>query len=290
MVNIGLKQKKRLSYAGLAIVSILAFVLGLILTFPALLLTNPLGILNFVIIGVIPVLIVASFMQIWTNQDKWIKIGQGDAMGVIELNSTGVGTIYPAIMKKYPEGGITLVTDTGIKEERVYDRNLIHRIVPAKFFAKIGFKKSSPELKNPDIVNLEVPSSRFDQYQFNIDGRSFLVRDAVTGVFFTKDMLNEHEKELTEKNLSANELWEVRKMSKEMEALTSHMMNQLGDTIGGILSNPYFTILIVVVVVIILAFVAMTYGPGLLQSLGFLKPAATQAATTAAPQIIGAKP
>lgn len=288
MVNIGLRQKKLMSYAGLGIVSILAFFLSFFLSFPLELMLNPLGVLSFVIIAIIPILIVASFMQIWTNQDKWIKVAQGDAMGVIELNSTGVGTIYPAVMKKYPEGGVTLVTNIGVQEERVYDRNLIQRIIPG-LGGKIGFKKSKPELVEPDIVNLEVPAKRFDQYSFNIEGRTFLIRDAVTGTFFTKGLLSDHEKGLIEDNLAMNELYEARKLADKFDKLTTHMSNQLGDTLSGILNNPYFGILVIVVVVIIVAFIAMNYLPGLLQSLGLIKPAV---ATTvqSAPQIIGAKP
>ena len=100
-----------------------------------------LGMLGFPLFGIflwgaVIAVILAIVGFIATGQNPWIKAIQGDAIIVIDVNSTGVGKFYTAQVKNNPFGGIDLDVDFGggKYETRVYDRKVTHRIQsPIKF-------------------------------------------------------------------------------------------------------------------------------------------------------------
>lgn len=216
---------------------------------------------NFVI-GIIVAILFALIGYWVTGNNAWIKAIQGDAVLVMDVNSTGVGKVYNAKVLTNPFGGIDLNIDFGKDTETLaYDRRMAHRVQsPQK--GVMGFFKGNKQEGLMEKVVFTIDNETYEKAAWHYDYLTMFFYDSQLGILVTKPVIGEQEKELMSEYINLNEWRETKNLCKQMEALTNHMFNLLGQNISRLLENPIVRIIIIVFVLIIIGLVVMMFVPG----------------------------
>lgn len=266
--------------------------------------------MNFPLGGMvfIPILVAIVFTFIghkMTSGNVWVKAVQGDNLLVVDINSTGVGKVYPGEVTANPYGGIDLRVDFGGGnfENIAYDRNMAHRVAMiSEGFKKavnsvIPFKKEQVtqvvvnEVGQKHEVTVEKLSFKLTEKQFETsawryDYLTFFFYNSETGTLLTKPQMSTTEKELLSEYITLNQWRATKQLCDAMNRLTNHMFELLGDRLKALLGNPIFQTIMLIVMILIIGFVIVAFVP---QAANVIFPAKAAAAATAPPMapIIG---
>ena len=220
--------------------------------------------------GIFFALILILFFNTLTGMSPWIRAIQGKGILIMDINSTGVGKIYNAVVRNNITGGVDLEVDFGggQVEKMAYERSITHRIqAPIKgIITFIQGKKTVDNSQEPKVV-IELTSDKYQQSIWKIDYLTMAFYDSVAGVLLTKPVLSDTEKQLMIECISLNEWRELKSLNIQMRNFTRNTFDMIANKFGGLLSNPMFMIIIVIIIITVIAGAAIMFVPGLSQQL-----------------------
>jgi hypothetical protein len=220
--------------------------------------------------GIFVALILVLFFNTLTGMNPWIRAITGKGILIMDINSTGVGKMYNAVVRNNVTGGVDLVVDFGggQVETMAYERSITHRI-QAPIKGIITFFKGKKTINNsqePKVV-IELTSDKYQQSIFKIDYLTMAFYDSVAGVLLTKPVLSDTEKQLMIEYISLNEWRELKSLNIQMRNFTRNTFDMIANKFGGMLSNPLMLIIIVIIVIVVIAGAAIMFVPGLSEQL-----------------------
>lgn len=230
--------------------------------------------------GILLAVILVLFFNTLTSMNPWIRAIQGKGILIMDINSTGVGKVYNAIVRNNPIGGVDLEIDFGggNVEKMAYERSITHRI-KAPIKAIISFAKGKRTIDNSQEpgVMIKLTDDKYQQSIWKFDYLTFAFYDSVAGVLLTKPVLSDTEKQLMIEYISLNEWRELKSLNIQMRNFTRGIFDMIANKMGGLASNPMIIIIIVIVVLLVIVVAAIIFMPGLAeQVLGTGKQVAQQ--------------
>jgi hypothetical protein len=216
---------------------------------------------NFVF-GLVIALMLALLGYWVTGANSWVKAIQGDSVLVMDVNSTGVGKVYNAKVVTNPFGGIDLNIQFGKETETLaYDRRMAHR-VQAPVRGLMSFFSGSKKEGALEKVVFTIDNDTYEKAAWHYDYLTFFFYDSQLGTLLVKPYMGEQEKELMSEYINLNEWRETKNLCKQMEALTNHMFNLLGQNISRLWENPIVKFFAIALVVIVIGLVVVMFVPG----------------------------
>lgn len=262
---------KTMSFLMVALLPLMAVFMLLFIGLPAL------GVMAG---GILLAVTLVLFFNTLTSMNPWIRAIQGKGILIMDINSTGVGKVYNAIVRNNPIGGVDLEIDFGggNVEKMAYERSITHRI-KAPIKAIISFAKGKRTIDNSQEpgVMIKLTDDKYQQSIWKFDYLTFAFYDSVAGVLLTKPVLSDTEKQLMIEYISLNEWRELKSLNIQMRNFTRGIFDMIANKMGGLASNPMIIIIIVIVVLLVIVVAAIIFMPGLAeQVLGTGKQVAQQ--------------
>src|SRR3972149_9052007 len=194
-----------------AIIPSVAMMILILFNFPSL------GIILFTLITGI---IIAFLGFQMTGTDPWIKVIQGEALGIFAYSSAGVGQFYNAMTKKNSFGGLDIGIDMGGEEEVVsYSKDMTYRVlapITAIIDSITGKIKGDPKAVKQNYTVIKCPSMDFDKYAWRIGRLTILFYNTETQTLTSKFDVHNMEREMIQNYLTLNTYRQMREYVKEL--------------------------------------------------------------------------
>lgn len=239
--------------------------------------------MNFPVLGKIVFTALIGFLMaliawVITGQNEWVKWIQGEGIGLMGFDSTGVMPFVTVKTVDNKYGGIDVVIPqkNGTKKFLAYDKDMVFRVFLAPF--KIFMKpKDTPEGLQLDLLT-SIPAKQFDSCNWRQEKRTMLFYNKELGTLINRFQVNEMEKWAFAKYPAIDLARKFEKCADALEQATRGFIINLMNSLGAFLGSPIFKILMIVLVGGVLIVAGYMFLPNLMN---MLTPVAQQAGPTA---------